>query len=221
MKRITRFRGSLILLVVYLLALSYFMISTAPGTRIPMHWNIRGEIDGWAGKTEAGLFGAGLCLFLFLMIYLMPYYSPKYRNQEARFEKLLPSLSFVLILFFALISLYSFALASWEGIIPMNFIMVILGLLMICLGNILPKAPRNFFIGIRTPWTLSDDDIWQRTHRLGGYTFVISGIILGLQGFFLMGSSALTRVSSVVAFGLLMLPLVYSFVLFRQKANLR
>lgn len=219
MNRIKHYRGSLILLALYAIALVYFMYALPADAQIPIHWNAEGEIDGYTGKTGSAIFGLGLSLGLFLLIYLMPYYSPKYRNHEARFERILPGLSFVLILFFALISIYSYIIALYGSSIPINFIFVIMGLMFLFLGNLLPKVPRNFFIGIRTPWTLSDEENWHKTHRVGGYLFVISGVILTIKGILLVSMQTFQTVTSVIAFGLVLYPLLYSFLLFRRKGH--
>ena len=67
---------------------------------------------------------------------------------------------------------------------------VALGALFVVLGNYMPKMRRNFFVGIRTPWTLADEDVWFRTHRLGGVLFVIGGVLLMVFGPFLHGRAA-------------------------------
>jgi len=217
MKRIAMYRGSLILLVLYILVMLYFMLVLPADAQVPMHWNAQGEIDSYYAKTPALLVGLGLEVFLFLLIYLMPYYSPKYRNQAERFEKVLPGLCFVLMLFFALINIYSLLLAKVGDAIPINIIFVLIGLLFIFLGNLLPKVPRNFFIGIRTPWTIMDVENWHRTHRLGAYLFVISGIIMILKGVILIHHSIFQNISMILALALLLYPLLHSFLLFRKK----
>ncbi len=217
MKRIKNYRGSLILLALYALALGYFMYALPSDAQVPMHWNAEGEIDGYASKSGSALFGLGLSLGLFLLIYLMPYYSPKYRNHEARFESILPGLTFVLVLFFALISIYSYVIALYGEIIPVNFIFIIMGLLFLFLGNLLPKVPRNFFIGIRTPWTISDEDNWYKTHRLGAYLFVISGVIMVIKGLVLPRMQLFQNVTTALALILVLFPVLYSFILFQKK----
>ncbi|MDD3577517.1 MAG: SdpI family protein [Candidatus Cloacimonetes bacterium] len=219
MKRIRNYRGSLILIVLYLVALVYFILALPADAKVPMHWNAEGEIDNFYSKTGAAVFGIGMSLGLFLLIYLMPWYSPKYRNHEQRFERILPGLSFILVLFFSLISIYSFMIALYQRIIPINFIFVLLGLLFIFLGNLLPKVPRNFFIGIRTPWTLADEDNWFKTHRLGAYMFVISGVLLILKGVVWQKLHSFQNIVSVMAIVLVLYPLLYSFLIYRRKRS--
>lgn len=214
MKRITNFWGSLILLFVYTVALIYFMKALPSDAQIPMHWNVRGEVDGFFGKTGAILFGLGFSFGLFFLLYLLPLYSPKYRQDEERFEKVLPTVTFVTILFFVLINVYSYLIAFYGNVIPVNFIYVLIGLLFVFLGNLLPKVPRNFFIGIRTPWTLTDEDNWHRTHRLGAYLFVLGGLLMLLKAFVPYSAQMFHLLSMILALVLFLYPLMYSFILF-------
>ncbi len=217
MKRMANFKWSLVVIVMHLIAVLYFVNVIEPGTMIPSHWNYAGVVDGYFSLTGAVLFGVLFGMGMFLLLYLMPYYSPWYKRFEQRFERLVPSLSFVLLLFFALINVYSLYLAKYPYAVPrMNFILVLIGLLLVFLGNLLPKVPRNFFIGIRTPWTLSNDEVWYQTHRMGGVFFILGGLILALKGIILQGYSMFQAVTTVAAIALLLYPALHSFILYRK-----
>ncbi len=92
-----------------------------------------------------------------------------------------------------------------------------MGLLFIVIGSLLRKAKRNWFIGIRTPWTLSSDSVWNETHRLGSVLFMISGVLALIGGFF----------GGMIAFWFLFVPLigstifllVYSYVLYQRETR--
>jgi len=92
-----------------------------------------------------------------------------------------------------------------------------MGLLFIVIGSLLRKAKRNWFIGIRTPWTLSSDRVWDETHRLGSILFMISGVLAVIGGFF----------GGMIAFWMLFVPLmgstifmvIYSYVLYQKETN--
>lgn len=213
---ILKFKWSLLIIVLHFVILGYFAFSLPADARVPMHWNIHNEIDGYSSKTAALAFGAGMSVGLFLLLYLMPLYSPGWRKYRNRFENFIPTLCAVLVLFVALIDIYSLYLAK-TGIVPkLQLILVLIGLLFIFIGNLLPKAPRNFFVGIRTPWTLSNDEIWRKTHRMGGVVFVISGFIMIFKGFVLTDHYAFQQYSGALAILILMYPLFYSFFLYRR-----
>lgn len=216
---LSKFKWSLILIVIHFIILGYFAITLPSDAKIPMHWNINNEIDGWTGKTGGLLFGVVMSLGMFLLLYLMPLYSPKFRDYQERFDRYLPTICFVLVLFFALISIYSLYLAQ-SGITPQfQMILILIGLLFIFVGNILPKTPPNFFVGIRTPWTLSNEDSWQKTHRLGGKMFVLSGLIFIFKGFVLTHHQLFQLVSAILCLALLLYPLLHSFIMFRNTES--
>lgn len=216
MKRLSNFKWSLAVIVLHLIVLGYFAYSLPADAQVPSHWNINNEIDGYSSKTTALLMWTGLSIGMFLLFFLMPWYSPWYKKYEKRFERPLPALTLVMVLFFALISVYSLYLAQ-TGVIPgIQFFLILIGLMLIFLGNLMPKTPRNFFIGIKTPWTLANDDVWQQTHRLGGWMFAISGLIMIAKGFVMVNNNAFQQISGVVAMLILLFPLPYSFVIFKK-----
>jgi uncharacterized membrane protein len=94
---------------------------------------------------------------------------------------------------------------------------VAIGALFIVLGNLLPRFRSNFFFGIRTPWTLSSETVWARTHRVGGYAMVMVGVLLIAAGL------VATRIWLVAAIGgsmlLVLFLLVYSYVIWRSEQN--
>jgi len=217
MKRMVNFKWSLVVITLHLIAVLYFVNALEPNTQIPSHWNYAGEVDGYLSVTGMVLFGVGFGIGIFLLLFLMPYYSPWYRRFEQRFERLMPSLSFILVLFFALINVYSFYLAKFPQFQPrMNVILVLVGLLLVFLGNLLPKVPRNFFIGIRTPWTLSNDEVWYQTHRIGGVFFVIGGLILALKGIILQSHQSFQLITTVAAILAVLYPAVHSFIIYKK-----
>jgi len=217
MTRLMKFKWGLIFLVLHYLILRYFAITLAPEARVPMHWNIQDEIDGWWGKTPALLFYALFNLGLFMLLYAMPWYSPRYRNFRERNEKVIPALTAGLVLFFAVFSCYSLWLAASGSQMGMRLVMVPIGLLFVFLGNLLPKVPNNYFVGIRTPWTLSSDEIWQRTHRLGGWCFVIAGLLFALRGLLPPLPPVWRVVTAILLLAFLLYPVLYSLLLYLKK----
>ena len=86
---------------------------------------------------------------------------------------------------------------------------------MLFIGNMMPKIKQNFFFGIKTPWALMDEENWYKTHRLGGKTFVIGGIIIMLTAF-IPGEAKLIGFL-VALLPMIFIPFVYSFMLFKNK----
>lgn len=217
MSHIKLFKGSLIIICLHLVGVIYFAINLPDIAQIPMHWNFSGEIDKFAGKWEGLITGLGFNLGLFIMMLVFPSISPKYQNSKERYEHLLPALSMVMTTLLGTLHLYSL----WISNNPdhdnqYNLSVVIVGFLMIFLGNLLPKTPKNFFIGIKTPWSLSSDEIWHKTHRLGGKMFILAGFTI-LSKSILLNHSTYQLVMAILSFIFLFIPIAYSFILYLKE----
>jgi len=185
--------------------------------KIPCHWNIKGEIDGYYGKWTGVLLFPGINLAMLLLMIALPYISVRYKNAQERFEKVIPGLATIIIFFFASIHIYMILLA--KGILNPsgNMIFYLIGLMFIMLGNILPRIPSNFFAGIRTPWTLSSEEVWRKTHRLGGISFVIAGLLMIVITAILGSSSTANIIMFVLFMSLVLYPVLYSFILYKKE----
>ena len=100
-------------------------------------------------------------------------------------------------------------------IMPLMFIGI--GSLFILLGNYLSKIRQNYFIGIKVPWTLADEDNWNKTHRFASWCFVIAGIVTIAEAFFFWYAPVVILGGIFLASGL---PIIYSFLLFKQSLHL-
>lgn len=182
--------------------------------RIPIHWNIRGEVDGWAGKWPGAFLLPALGLGMWLLFRVLPRIDPRRVNYE-RFEPTYWTLANVVLVFFALVHVLSLGTALGWSIDAPRVILVALGSLFVALGNYLPRVKPNWWMGIRTPWTLDSDQVWRDTHRLGGKMFVAAGL----------ATIAAALLSPQRGFGLMfaalvlaaMVPLVYSYVAWRRE----
>ncbi len=171
----------IIILVLCSYVLSFIAIPYLPN-EVAIHWNAAGEPDNfmnkWWGALLLPLLLTGMT---FLLIYL-PKIDPRKENYE-KFEKVYRIFLHVLVIFF--VSLHVVTLAYNIGISVQVDVVVPLGvgLLFIVLGNYMPKIKPNYFFGIRTPWTLDNEVVWQKTHRVGGKVFVIMGVLITLTIF--------------------------------------
>ena len=95
-----------------------------------------------------------------------------------------------------------------------SFVFVAVGLLLMIMGNFLGKVRKNFFLGIRTPWTLASDEVWAKTHRLGGWCFVIAGAFMAIMGVAAPPSGMPWVIAVIVAIALV--PVVYSYIAYRR-----
>jgi uncharacterized membrane protein len=147
------------------------------------HWNLRSEVNGYLPKFW-GLFLMPLILIgIFLLYLLIPKIDPLKQNIE-KFRKYFDGFITLIVLF--LFYLYLLTI-FWN--LGMKFDMIkalipALGILFYCSGVVLEQAKRNWFIGIRTPWTLSSNEVWNKTHQLGGRLFKMAGLLVLLGIFF-------------------------------------
>ena len=163
----------------WLLALLPFILVAAFYARlpdqIPMHWGFDGEIDRYGGKNELWLMAALGPLFALLFQFL-PRLDPKKRNYE-RFHTYYEAFALVLVAFIAVMMGIALLESFRPGTVSIGRVVsALVGLLFLFLGNLMGKVKPNFFMGIRNPWTLSDPDVWNRTHRLGGGLFFLAGL---------------------------------------------
>ncbi len=220
MKRLKNYKRAVLILLFQVAFCGYFWISLADDVQIPTHWNLKGEVDSWSGKTFGVLGLLGVNILLFLVLYLMPLYSVRFRKQKDRFEKVLPSVVLIITALFALIHIASIMIAKNPEIFgERNLILAIIGVMFVMLGNLMPKLPSNFFIGIKTPWTLSSEYVWRRTHRFGGIAFIVAGAIFLVTGLMKKLPDIVMITSGVAAFVIIMSTVVYSFVIFKKTGE--
>jgi uncharacterized membrane protein len=118
------------------------------------------------------------------------------------------------VVFGAIIGIGVIRAANDASINISSFVFVAVGLLFMVIGNFLGKVRKNFFLGIRTPWTLASDEVWAKTHRLGGWCFVAAGIVMALMGVAAPASNMGWVIGVVVAIALV--PVVYSYFAYRK-----
>jgi uncharacterized membrane protein len=185
------------LLIVATLIVTLIFYPELP-TRIPMHWNWRGQINRYGDKWEIFLMPAAMVVVV-LLFAAMPWLSPR------RFEVNTFRSTYLYVMLLALAFMaYIHALHLWGAFSkPLDMNRAILGasfLLLVMFGNVLSRVRRNFFIGVRTPWTLSSEKVWDATHRFAAKAFVVAGL-LGLLSL-VVSASAIAGLAIIGAAGL-------------------
>lgn len=145
--------------------------------QIPTHWNASGQVNGYTEKPW-GVFLLPLTMLAILGIFeLIVRYSPRgFRLDRSRHVVGVFALATCGLLF--LIFVAQLWAASGHATQPNQFVVPGIGILFMIFGNYMGKVPKNFFIGIRTPWTLASNEVWGKTHRFGGIAFVLAGLVL-------------------------------------------
>ncbi|MDZ7262279.1 MAG: SdpI family protein [candidate division KSB1 bacterium] len=174
-------------IVILALVLLSFLIGSYFYPRLPekvaSHWNTRGEVDGYMSK----FWGLFLMPFVLIGLALLFIAIPRIDPLKANIEKFRKYFDGFIVLFFIFMLAIYLQIILWNTrikISPNIAFPIGLGLLFFYIGILCEKAKRNWFIGIRTPWTLSNENVWERTHKIGGKLFKIAGVVALLGIFF-------------------------------------
>jgi uncharacterized membrane protein len=181
--------------------------------RMPTHWGINGEPNGYGSKTFGGLFLPFLNVALYFFMRIVPKIDPRKRNY-ADFQSAFTNIRFGLTLFMTLLYFFVVQAALGNNLFISKGIEILVLLLFAFLGNYLRTVRPNWFIGIRTPWTMESPEVWKRTHELGGKLFFYTGI-LGII-LVLLCSASYAWITFVLIIASTFVTIIYSFVLFQK-----
>jgi uncharacterized membrane protein len=189
-----------------------WLLGSQLGPNLATHWNAAGEADGYGSPFTSLYFMPLLTMVLAVLILFIPRIDPLKVNIETfRSEYNVFVLVFAGFMFYV----HSLTLAwnlGWR--FNMNALLVpVIGVFFIFTGWIIGKAKRNFFIGIRTPWTLANDEVWNKTHQLGGKLFIASGLLTAATIFY---PAAAIWVLLITSIGSALIATVYSYLVFRE-----
>lgn len=180
---------------------------------IPTHFGPDGTPDTWGTKFSVFLYPV-VVLVITAMAEPMKKLDPKMENYE-RFHKYYYNFFFGFSIFFLVVEISNIAIALGAPINVGNIMCFTVGVFMLFLGNMMPKIKQNFFFGIKTPWTLADEEIWFKTHRLAGKTIALAGIVM-MVGAFISGVGKLWVMIGAVLV-MVLIPLAYSVIIFYRK----
>jgi len=203
------------LLVVLALGFSGVMYSRLPA-EIPSHWGANGEVNGYLSRLSGVLLLPVMLAAMALILPRLPAIDPR----RANYEKFRPSYDLIVAAVMTLLAVLHVAMigsaAGWpvsmERLTP-----VMVGILFVVMGNVLPRARPNWFFGIRTPWTLSNDRVWQRTHRIAGYLFVACGLLMVASAALppTIGFPTIFAGGLIAGFG----SVIFSFIVWKQETS--
>jgi len=177
-----------------MLAIILWVNSALPsGNKIPVHFDASGNPDRWGSKSEAimGLWVIlGTTVFTVILLAGLPKLMPRKSNFEKSQKAYFACWMGVLILMVGVTGLVGWTMVKGAtsgsvGELPIKIILLAMAGLYVLIGNYLPKTRSNWVIGVRTPWTLSSDQSWEKTHRLSGILFLVMGLATALATFLL------------------------------------
>jgi uncharacterized membrane protein len=210
------------LFVLVLIALPFayalYLYPSLP-SRIPIHFNLKGEADGWGSAETIFLSPAimGLTsLFVFFIFTNIKKLDPM-RYADANADNY-AAVGLGVVLFLTLLSLSILYGTINESLRDGRFIFLLIGLFFSAFGLYMPRLKQNYFVGMRLPWTLSDANNWEATHRYAGKFWTIGGLLIAMFALLLEGVAQLVVFFSIVLL-IVIFPVIFSYRFFKKTKN--
>ncbi|MGE6547666.1 SdpI family protein [Bacillus mycoides] len=186
-----------------------------PDTMI-IHWGTEGA-NGFTSKLNAMLLLLGIMIFTYILLTVTPKIDPKKKNYD-KFSRSYMIMNYSVLVVLFLVNMLVMGVGLGYDI-PMNSTpYIIVGLLFIVIGNYLPQCKPNYFVGIKTPWTLSNEEVWRKTHRFSGKVFVVLGVIMMLSIFAPAAWKAFLIIGIII--GAVGLTMGYSYVAYKKELKM-
>ncbi|MDA8595160.1 SdpI family protein [Flavobacteriaceae bacterium] len=179
--------------------------------QVPMHWNQNGEIDRYGSKQELVYLSLGLPLFLYLLFLGIPKLDPK--NKLSANVHGYKQIRIIITVLNSILCVFIINSASSSSVGNINYIIMGVGVLYLSLGYYMPSLPRNYFIGIRTPWTLEKESVWLATHKMSSKLWMFGGTAVIIASL-LFSNDLLTTIFLVITLVLVIIPVIYSYLKF-------
>jgi uncharacterized membrane protein len=215
--RISSMSPATLLAVLILVAQVLVSIVTYPfmPDSVPSHWNAAGQVNGYLPKSVNALLFPLMSIGIYVLVRVLMTVGPRlgYQNQRRASAGVVNLILVGVLLFMLIIQLTTTAIALGVPVDLPFVICLSISVLFIFLGNYMGKLRRNFWAGIRTPWTLTSDIVWERTHRLGGWLFVLTGLLGVIMSF--VPALRLWGLLAVIFIVIIVL-VVYSFVIYQR-----
>ena len=149
---------------------------------IPTHWDFSGHPNGWSSRFWGAWLIPIFLLGMWALVRILPRIDPRGSNY-AKFGGAFEAIMDTIMLFMLALHIVALRAALGHPMQMQRILPIGVGVVLIVIGNLLPRARPNWFVGIRTPWTLSSDRVWEKTHRFGGRVFVAGGLIITIATF--------------------------------------
>lgn len=182
--------------------------------QVPMHWNVKGQVDSY-GSRFTGAFAIPLLnLALYFLFIYLPQLDPR-RENYAKFSEVYRVLRYLFHVFLEVLYVVIILTALGYQVPVGRVVPGAVALLLVIIGNFMGRLRFNYFVGIKTPWTLANEEVWRRTHRLSGYVWTISGL-LALLSALLLPQDWIWLVFMPLILGAAFFSTAYSYWLFQK-----
>lgn len=177
--------------------------------RVPIHWNSDGEIDNWGNKFTLIAMLFMLPVLTYIIMSSVSKFDPK--KKMSLMGGKLYQLKFIMVLFMSILALFIVYITKNQSISSPSVVFIMAGVLFMILGNYFKVIQPNYFIGIKTPWTLEHPEVWKATHNFAGKLWLIAGFIIVLGGF-IFESPIFFKIFLAIVITITVVPIIYSYL---------
>jgi len=206
--------GFLIIIALISLIATFFVYGSLP-EEIPRHWGSNGEVDAYWGK-EGAFLTAALPLLLYFFMRFLPKIDPK-RDSYKKHKKAYNMTIYAIILLMIALHWITMYVSLGNDVNIKLLVNMGVGILFIIIGNYMGQIRHNYFFGIKNPWTLASEEVWNKTHRVVRYAFILLGLI------FIIGAFTPGKITTLLIIGgiilLLIFTTIYPYLLFKKIKN--
>jgi uncharacterized membrane protein len=186
-------------------------------TTIPTHWDMLGRPNGWSSRVWGAWVMPIFLLATYALMRVLPAIDPRGSNY-IKFGGAFDGIIVSIMLFMLGMHIIILRAALGYPVAMQRVVPIGVGVLLVVIGNLLPRARPNWFVGIRTPWTLSSDRVWEKTHRVGGHVFVAGGILIVLAALAMQQWAHIVLMAVILACTATVL--IYSYVEWKREQTL-
>ena len=202
------------LVTLALLAFSLWALPQLPD-KVATHWGLDGQPDGWSSARFGALLLPGVMVLMSALFAVLPNIDPLKKNY-AFHGSVYFLLANVIVAFMGVVHLLVLGSALGWPVDMRRVLPILIGALFVFIGRLLPRIQPNWFMGIRTPWTLSSEQVWRKTHEVGATCFTAAGVGIMLIGLFAPGGMATKLMLAAILIGAFW-PVVYSYLEWRRE----
>jgi uncharacterized membrane protein len=208
--------ASIILLLALLIVALAVGNRLPPNSRLPTHWGLDGRPDGFSGKWPALLLPPAMMALISLLLWFLPVLEPRGRNFSRSIGLYLWTWTGLLLVIGSLELVIVAGPLHWQLRVD-DILIGAIGMMFVLMGNQLGKSRSMYMFGIRTPWTLASEEVWIKTHRLGGKLMVTGGLAMVTSAFLPLPSVLAAALFGVVVAVVAGVPIVYSYIMWRRE----
>ncbi len=200
------------ILIILVIISAFYFYNTLP-EQVITHWNFAGEADAYSAKSVSTVMIPLIMVLMYFLFQWLPKIDPKRKNYKD-FKLTYKIFQLVIITFFTVIYFITNLINLGYDMSVTKLVTFLVGLMFIVFGIILKDVKQNWFIGIRTPWTLSNKIVWKKTHQFGGKIFMLAGLLFVISGFVVEG---LLIAILIAILALVLSIVVYSYLIYRKQ----